>query len=126
MDILMILMASLGIGYLTIGTGSIAKDALSKMSDEARRDPVDTSKLKSFLIAIALYVIVYFCLNVCAMIIALTIGETDMSDSERSTIICFNLLLSLPITWFILKKNSKVKRSWLLTNNINANNAVIP
>ena len=106
-------MASLGIGYLTIGTGSIAKDALSKMSDEARRDPVDTSKLKSFLIAIALYVIVYFCLNVCAMIIALTIGETDMSDSERSTIICFN-------------QNSKVKRLWLLTNNINANNAVIP
>ena len=46
-------MASLGIGYLTIGTGSIAKDALSKMSDEARRDSVDTSKLKSFLIAIA-------------------------------------------------------------------------
>ena len=109
MDILMILMASLGIGYLTIGTGSIAKDALSKMSDEARRDPVDTSKLKSFLIAIALYVIVYFCLNVCAMIIALTIGEADMSDSERSTIICFNLLSSLPITWFILKKKKIAK-----------------
>ena len=84
MDILMILMASLGIGYLTIGTGSIAKDALSKMSDEARRDPVDTSKLKSFLIAIAYMVYI-----------------------EK-------------------KENSKVKRLWLLTNNINANNAVIP
>lgn len=77
-------MASLGIGYLTIGTGSIAKDALSKMSDEARRDPVDTSKLKSFLIAIAYMVYI-----------------------EK-------------------KENSKVKRLWLLTNNINANNAVIP
>jgi hypothetical protein len=43
------------------------------------------------------------------MIIALTIGETDMSDSERSTIICFNLLLSLPITWLILK-NKKITK----------------
>ena len=104
MDILVILMASLGIGYLTIGTGSIAKDALSKMSDEAGRDNVDTSKLKSFLVTIALYVIVYLCLNVCAMIIAVIIGKTDMLDSERSTIIYTNLLLSLLITWFILSK----------------------
>ena len=105
----MILLASLGVGYLTVGIGSIAKDALSKMSDEAGRDPVDTSKLKSFLVAISLYVIVYICLNGCTMIIAVIIGETHMSDSERSTIIYSNLLFSLPITWFILNKKKKTK-----------------
>ena len=104
MDILMILLASLGIGYLTVGTGAIAKDALSKMNKETGNEPVDTSKLKSFLVSIASYVIVYFCLNVFSMIIALNIGKAEMSDSERSTIIYANLLLSLPITWYILKK----------------------
>ena len=104
MDILVILMASLGIGYLTVGTGVVAKDALSKMNEETGNEPVDTSKLKSFLVAIASYVIVYFCLNVFSMIIVLIIGKADISDSERSTIIYANLLVSLPITWYLLKK----------------------
>ena len=107
MDILVILMASLGIGYLTVGPAAVAKDALSKMSDKAGKEPVDTSKLKSFLVAIASYVIVYLCLNACTLIIDVIIGKADMSDSERSTIIYANLLLSLPITWYILKKGKK-------------------
>ena len=107
MDILMILLASLGIGYLTVGTGAIAKDALSKMNKETGNELVDTSKLKSFLVSIASYVIVYLCLNACTLIIAVIIGKADMSDSERSTIIYANLLLSLPITWYILKRRGK-------------------
>jgi len=107
MDILVILMASLGIGYLAVGTGAVAKDVLSKMSDEAGKEPDDTSKLKTFLVAIASYVIVYFCLNVCTIIIAVILGKADMSDSERSTIIYANLLLSLPITWYILKRRRR-------------------
>ena len=107
MDVLMILLASLGVGFLTIGTGSVAKDVLSKMNDEAERPPIDTSKLKGFLKTIALYLLVFLCLNVCILIIAIILGKAEMSDSVRSTIIDINLILSIPITWFILRKKTE-------------------
>ena len=110
MDILVILLASLGIGFLTIGTGAVTKNVLSKMSDETEQKTVDTSKLKAFLKTIALYVLVYLCLNVCVLIVAVIFGKAEISDSVRSTIIDVNLLLSIPITWFILKKKTKEKK----------------
>ena len=105
MDILMIVLSVMGLGFLTVGTGAVAKDAASKLIAESdtKPNPKTVLNLRKFLRVLGIYLLVYVCLNIVTLLVFLLIGQVEKLNSLRSMLIECNLLLSLPITWLITK-----------------------
>ena len=113
MDILMIILSALGVGYLTVGTGAVVKDAVSNHNPESFPQPSQLAPtyLKKFLKTIGIYLLVYACLNLAAILLFVATGHEETMKAARTTVINCNLLFSLPITWIILRyKNRDYKR----------------
>ena len=106
MDILMIVLSVMGLGFLTVGSGAVAKDVATKMIDESdtKPNPKAVLNLRKFLRVLGIYLLVYVCLNIVTLLVFLLIGQVETLYSIRETIIECNLLLSLPITWLITQK----------------------
>lgn len=115
MDILMIVLSVMGLGFLTVGTGAVAKDATTKLIAESdtKPNPKAVLNLRKFLRVLGIYLLVYVCLNIVTLLGFLLTGQVDTLNSLRTTVIEFNLLLSFPITWLIIKK----RKSNHLTSN---------
>lgn len=108
MDILMIVLSAMGLGFLTIGTGAVAKDATTKLiaDSDTKPNPKFALNLRKFFRVLGVYLLVYVCLNIVALLVFLLTGQEDALNSMRTKVIEFNLLLSLPITWLIRKKRN--------------------
>ncbi len=108
MDILMIVLSVMGLGFLTVGSGAVAKDATTKLIAESdtKPNPKAVLNLRKFLRVLGIYLLVYVCLNIVTLLVFLLTGQVDTLNSLRTTVIEFNLLLSLPITWLIVKKRN--------------------
>ena len=108
MDILMIVLSVMGLGFLTVGSGAVAKDAATKLIAESdtKPNPKTVLNLRKFLRVLGIYLLVYVCLNIVTLLVILLTGQEDVLNSMRPTVIEFNLLLSLPITWLIIKKRN--------------------
>ena len=105
MDILMIVLSALGVGYLTVGTGAVVKDAVSNHNQKSspQSSPLASTYLKKFLKTIGIYLLVYASLNIAAILIFVSTGHEETMKAARTTIINYNLLFSLPITWLIMR-----------------------
>ena len=113
MDILMIILSALGVGYLTVGTGAVVKDAVSNHNQESspQLSPLASTYLKKFLKTIGIYLLVYACLNLAAILLFMATGHEEFMKAARTTVINCNLLFSLPITLIIMRyKNRDYKR----------------
>ena len=108
MDILMIVLSVMGLGFLTVGSGAVAKDAATKLIAESdtKPNPNAVLNLRKFLRVLGIYLLVYVCLNIVTLLVFLLIGQVEKLNSLRTTVIEFSLLLSLPITWLIVKKRN--------------------
>ena len=108
MDILMIVLSVMGLGFLTVGTGAVAKDAATKLIAESdtKPNPKAVLNLRKFLRVLGIYLLVYACLNIVVLLVFLLTGQENALNSMRTTVIDFNLLLPLPITWLIVKKQN--------------------
>ena len=108
MDILMIVLSVMGLGFLTVGTGALAKDAASKLIAESdtKPNPNAVLNLRKFLRVLGIYLLVYVCLNIVTLLVFLLTGQEDALNSMRTTVVECNLLLSLPITWLIVKRRN--------------------
>lgn len=108
MDILMIVFSTMGLGFLTVGSGAVAKDAATKLIAESDTRPNSKAVLnmRKFLRVLGIYLLVYVFLNIVTLLVILLTGQEDVLNSMRTTVIEFNLLLSLPITWLIVKKRN--------------------
>lgn len=108
MDILMIVLSVMGLGFLTVGTGAVAKDAATKLIAESdtKPNPKAVLNFRKFLRVLGIYLLVYVCLNIVVLLVFLLTGQENALNSMRTTVIDFNLLLSLPITWLIVKKQN--------------------
>ena len=106
MDILMIVLSVMGLGFLTVGTGAVAKDAATKLIAESdtKPNPKAVLNLRKFLRVLGIYLLVYVCLNIVTLFVFLLTGQEDALNSMRTTVVECNLLLSLPITWLITQK----------------------
>ena len=106
MDILMIVLSVMGLGFLTVSSGVVAKDATTKLSADSDTKPNPTAvlNLRKFLRVLGIYLLVYVCLNILILLFFLLTGQVETLYSIRETIIECNLLLSLPITWLIPQK----------------------
>ena len=104
----MIVLSVMGLGFLTVGSGAVAKDAATKLIAESdtKPNPKAALNLKKFLRVLGIYLLVYVCLNIVTMLVFLLSGQVETLNSLRTTVIEFNLLLSLPITWLIVKKRN--------------------
>ena len=114
MDILMIVLSALGVGSLTIGTGAVVKDGVSNHNQESspQPSPLASAYLKKFLKTVGLYLLVYACLNLAAILLFVATGHEETMKAARTTVINCNLLFSLPITWLIMRYlNRHNKRS---------------
>ena len=111
MDILMIVLSVMGLGFLTVGSGAVAKDAATKLfaDSDTKPNPKAVLNLRKFLRVLGIYLLVYVCLNILILLFFLLTGQVETLYSIRETIIECNLLLSLPITWLITKKCGKGK-----------------
>ena len=105
MDILMIVLSALGVGYLTVGTGAVVKDAVSNHNRESfpQPSPLASTYLKKFLKTVGLYLLVYACLNLATILLFVATGHEETVKAVRTTVINYNLLFSLPITWLIMR-----------------------
>ena len=108
MDILMIVLSVMGLGFLTVGSGAVAKDVATKMIDESdtKPNPKAVLNLRKFLRVLGIYLLVYVCLNIVTLLVFLLIGQVEKLNSLRTTVVECNLLLSLPITWQIVKRRN--------------------
>ena len=106
MDILMIVLSVMGLGFLTVGSGAVAKDVATKMIDESdtKPNPKAVLNLRKFLRVLGIYLLVYVCLNIVTLLVFLLIGQVERLNTLRTSLIECNLLLSLPITWLITQK----------------------
>lgn len=106
MDILMIVLSVMGLGFLTVGSGALVKDATTKMitDSDTKPNPKAVLNLKKFLRVLGTYLLVYVCLNIVTLLVFLLIGQVEKLNSLRTMFIECNLLLSLPITWLIIKR----------------------
>ena len=106
MDILMIILSVMGLGFLTVGFGAVAKDAATKMIDESdtKPNPKAVLNVRKFLRVLGIYLLIYVCLNIVTLLLFLLAGQIETLSSIRKTLIECNLLFSLPMTWLILKK----------------------
>lgn len=104
----MIVLSVMGLGFLTIGSGAVAKDAATKLIAESdtKPNPKAVLNMRKFLRALGIYLLVYVFLNIVTLLVILLTGQEDVLNSMRTTVIEFNLLLSLPITWLIVKKRN--------------------
>ena len=105
MDILLILLSGLGIGYLGWGTGAIAKDSISKSDKltEYNQHSNFSDKLKDIFKVLGLYIVVYIVLNIIVLLFLLLVGNKAINDELRENIILCNLTLALIITYLIRK-----------------------
>ena len=108
MDVLMIVLSAMGLGFLTVGTGALAKDAATKLIAETDTKPNPKVVLNSrkFLRVLGVYLLVYVFLNIFTLFVFLLTGQEETLNSLRTMLIECNLLLSLPITWLIVKKRN--------------------
>ena len=106
MDILMIVLSVMGLGFLTVGSGAVAKDAATKLIAESdtKPNPKAVHNLRKVLRVLGIYLLVYVCLNIFTLLVFLLTGEEDALNSMRTMLIECNLLLPLPITWLITQK----------------------
>ena len=105
MDILMIVLSVMGLGFLTVGTGAVAKDASKLIAEsDTKPNPKTVLNLRKFLRVLGIYLLVYVCLNIVTLLVFLLTGQEDALNSMRTTVVECNLLLSLPITWLITQK----------------------
>ena len=106
MDILMIVLSVMGLGFLTVSSGVVAKDATTKLiaDSDTKPNPTAVLNLRKFLRVLGIYLLVYVCLNILILLFFLLTGQVETLYSIRETIIECNLLLSLPITWLIPQK----------------------
>lgn len=109
MDILMIVLSVMGLGYLTIGSGAVAKDAAKKLivESDTSPNPKVALNLRKFLRVWGIYLLVYVCLNIVTLLVFLLTGQVEKLNSLRTMLIECNLLISLPITWLIIKRYSQ-------------------
>jgi len=106
MDILLILLSGLGIGYLGWGTGAIAKDSISKSDKltEYNQHSNSSDKLKDIFKVLGLYIVVFIVLNIIVLLLfLLLVGNKAINDELRENIILCNLTLALIITYLIRK-----------------------
>ena len=106
MDILLILLSGLGIGYLGWGTGAIVKDSISKSDKltEYNQHSNFSDKLKDIFKVLGLYIVVYIVLNIIVLLLFLLLfGNKAINDGLRENIILCNLALALIITYLIRK-----------------------
>ena len=105
MDILMIILSVMGLGFLTVGAGAVAKDAAAKLIAESdtKPNPKAILNLRKFLRVLGIYLLVYVCLNILILLFFLLTGQVERLNTLRTSLIECNLLLSLPITWLIIK-----------------------
>lgn len=108
MDILMILLATLGVGMGVTFTGAAAKDGLDRISDTPEPKPEDKAKIKKFFKAIGLYLLLYACLNIITMI-PIALGFYAEPKETKETIILINLILAGIMTWYLVKYKFKKK-----------------
>ena len=106
MDILMIVLSVMGLGFLTVSSGVVAKDATTKLiaDSDTKPNPTAVLNLRKFLRVLGIYLLVYVCLNIVTLLVFLLTGQEDALNSMRTTVVECNLLLSLPITWLITQK----------------------
>ena len=106
MDILMIILSVMGLGFLTVGSGAVAKDAATKLIAESDTTPNSKAVLnvRKFLRILGIFLLVYVCLNIVTLLVFLLTGQEDTLNSLRKMLIECNLLISLPITWIIVRK----------------------
>ena len=106
MDILMIVLSVMGLGLLTVGSGAVAKDAATKpiAESDTKPNPKAVLNVRKFLRVLGIYLLVYVCLNILILLFFLLTAQVETLYSIRETIIECNLLLSLPITWLIIKR----------------------
>lgn len=106
MDILMIILSVMGLGFLTVGPGAVAKDAATKLIAESDTTPNSKAVLnvRKFLRILGIFLLVYVCLNIVTLLVFLLTGQEDTLNSLRKMLIECNLLISLPITWIIVRK----------------------
>ena len=106
MDILMIVLSVMGLGFLTVGTGAVAKDAATKLIAESdtKLNPKAVLNVRKFLRVLGIYLLVYVCLNILILLYFLLTGQVERLNTLRTSLIECNLLLSLPITWLITQK----------------------
>ncbi len=106
MDILMIVVSVMGLGFLAVGSGAVAKDAATKIIAESdtKPNPKAVLNMRKFLRVLGIYLLVYVCLNIVTLLFFLLAGQIETLNSIRETIIECYLLLSLPLTWLILRK----------------------
>ena len=98
----------MGLGFLTVGSGAVAKDAATKLIAESdtKPNPKAVLNMRKFLRVLGIYLLVYVFLNIVTLLVILLTGQEDVLNSMRTTVIEINLLLSLPITWLIVKKRN--------------------
>ena len=108
MDILMIVLSVMGLGFLTVGSGAVAKNAATKLIAESdtKPNPNAVLNLRKFLRVVGIYLLVYVCLNILILLFFLLTGQVERLNCLRTMLIECNLLLSLPITWLITQKRS--------------------
>ena len=70
-----------------------------------------TSGVKMFLQGLGLYLFIYLCLNLTALLYGYFLGFIDQLENHRKIMIITNLLLSVPITTFILVSLNKKRKS---------------
>ncbi len=106
MDILLIVLSIMGLSFLTIGTGAVVKDAASKLNNglETQPNPKAVLNIRKFLRILGIFLLVYVCLNIVTLLVILLTGQEETLNSLRKTLIECNLLISLPITWIIVRK----------------------
>ena len=105
MDILLFWLAVYGSGVVAVGTGALVKDGVSKLIEgsEAKAQPIDTWRIERVLKFVGIFLIVYPCLNLIAMIpIMLSLIE-DYGDLKE-VFITYNLILSGYIAWYLETK----------------------
>ena len=108
MDILMILLATFGVGMGATFTGAAAKDGLDKISDTPEPKPEEKAKIKKFFKTTGLYLLLYACLNIITMI-PIALGIYEEPKDTKDTIILINLILAGIITWYLVKYKFKEK-----------------
>lgn len=106
----MITLSLFGLGCLTVGTGAAVKDAVSNLSErqETKPNPQATHYLKKFFKILGIYIVIYAILNLLAILVFVISGQKEVMDSMRSTLIDCNLILSLLITWAIVKYKTRL------------------
>ena len=77
MDILIIVLSVMGLGFLTVGSGVVAKDATTKLiaDSDTKPNPTAVLNLRKFLRVLGIYLLVYVCLNILILLFFLLTGQ---------------------------------------------------